>query len=324
MQLLRKAKKEKEPVVKDSKILLCRGNSPDAEAIHFSRVLVLHLLLFQHLSHMMTFMFPNNTYIATVGTARAATALLAMLYCLSECSVDFTFSWVCRDWCALRRLHLYINLTPIHMLLCIATGCDSPWLYFAYAPFVVLGTLLVSLVLVVGSWLQSRDDLRTLPGIFGWSNCRCGNACSSGGLQPPTKGWSGRKYFKITSRIYPMQLSHMFDRLLEHQLPTWQSYIMDINILAFLVPAGIIACFLPLSDASSFAVHYIVTSVYFRGVVVFTYHHTPFDGPKEQDRIKGKTGMRTVSVERLTRIIMSENSKLSEWIFDYPLQDFIF
>ncbi|XP_026439139.1 dolichyl-diphosphooligosaccharide--protein glycosyltransferase subunit STT3A-like [Papaver somniferum] len=124
---------------------------------------------------------------------------------------------------------------------------------------------------------------------------------------------------------------------------------MDINILAFLVPAGIIACFLPLSDASSFAVHYIVTSVYFRGVVlmlalwlellfsgafdfllnqiltdVFTYHHTPFDGPKEQDRIKGKTGMRTVSVERLTRIIMSENSKLSEWIFDYPLQDFIF
>lgn len=43
---------------------------------------------------------------------------------------------------------------------------------------------------------------------------------------------------------------------------------MDINVLAFLVPAGIIACFLPLSDASSFVVLYIVTSVYFSGVMV--------------------------------------------------------
>jgi dolichyl-diphosphooligosaccharide--protein glycosyltransferase len=43
---------------------------------------------------------------------------------------------------------------------------------------------------------------------------------------------------------------------------------MDINVLAFLVPAGIIACFLPLSDASSFLVLYIVTSVYFSGVMV--------------------------------------------------------
>ncbi|GAB2230718.1 hypothetical protein Droror1_Dr00015002 [Drosera rotundifolia] len=41
-----------------------------------------------------------------------------------------------------------------------------------------------------------------------------------------------------------------------------------INVLAFLVPAGIVACFFPLSDASSFVVLYIVTSVYFSGVMV--------------------------------------------------------
>jgi dolichyl-diphosphooligosaccharide--protein glycosyltransferase len=85
----------------------------------------------------------------------------------------------------------------------------------------------------------------------------------------------------------------------EHQPPTWPSYFMDINVLAFLVPAGIIvsffctkifrlifsycsvkfltksrwslllqACFSPLSDASSFVILYIVTSVYFSGVMV--------------------------------------------------------
>ncbi|ONM38051.1 Dolichyl-diphosphooligosaccharide--protein glycosyltransferase subunit STT3A [Zea mays] len=43
---------------------------------------------------------------------------------------------------------------------------------------------------------------------------------------------------------------------------------MDINVLAFLVPAGIVSCFLPLSDASSFLVLYLVTSVYFSGVMV--------------------------------------------------------
>jgi hypothetical protein len=29
----------------------------------------------------------------------------------------------------------------------------------------------------------------------------------------------------------------------EHQPPTWPSYFMDINVLAFLVPAGIIVSF---------------------------------------------------------------------------------
>ncbi|KAG0594467.1 hypothetical protein M758_UG080000 [Ceratodon purpureus] len=43
---------------------------------------------------------------------------------------------------------------------------------------------------------------------------------------------------------------------------------MDINILAFLAPAGIIACFRPLTDSSTFNILYLVTSVYFSGVMV--------------------------------------------------------
>ncbi|KAL2500898.1 Dolichyl-diphosphooligosaccharide--protein glycosyltransferase subunit STT3A [Forsythia ovata] len=43
-----------------------------------------------------------------------------------------------------------INLIPMHVLLCIVTGRYSSRLYIAYAPLVVLGTLLASLVPVVG------------------------------------------------------------------------------------------------------------------------------------------------------------------------------
>ncbi|GJN17697.1 hypothetical protein PR202_gb04787 [Eleusine coracana subsp. coracana] len=43
-----------------------------------------------------------------------------------------------------------INVIPMHVLLCIVTGCYSSRLYIAYAPLVVLGTLLAALVPVVG------------------------------------------------------------------------------------------------------------------------------------------------------------------------------
>ncbi|CAK9155139.1 unnamed protein product [Ilex paraguariensis] len=83
----------------------------------------------------------------------------------------------------------------------------------------------------------------------------------------PTKGWSGRS-LSLLDPTYASKYIPIIASVSEHQPPTWPSYFMDINVLAFLVPAGIIACFLPLSDASSFMVLYIVTSVYFSGVMV--------------------------------------------------------
>ncbi|CAK7337467.1 unnamed protein product [Dovyalis caffra] len=83
----------------------------------------------------------------------------------------------------------------------------------------------------------------------------------------PTLGWSGRS-LSLLDPTYASKYIPIIASVSEHQPPTWPSYFMDINVLAFLVPAGIIACFLPLSDASSFVVLYIVTSVYFSGVMV--------------------------------------------------------
>ncbi|XP_020099020.1 dolichyl-diphosphooligosaccharide--protein glycosyltransferase subunit STT3A isoform X1 [Ananas comosus] len=192
-----------------------------------------------------------------------------------------------------------INLIPMHVLLCIVTGRYSSRLYIAYAPLVVLGTLLAALVPVVGfnAVVTSEHFASFLvfiilhvvalvyyikrilsPAMFkvavtlvvtiGMAVC-CAVIAILIALvaSSPTKGWSGRS-LSLLDPTYASKYIPIIASVSEHQPPTWPSYFMDINVLAFLVPAGIIACFLPLSDASSFVVLYLVTSVYFSGVMV--------------------------------------------------------
>ncbi|XP_038700903.1 dolichyl-diphosphooligosaccharide--protein glycosyltransferase subunit STT3A-like isoform X1 [Tripterygium wilfordii] len=192
-----------------------------------------------------------------------------------------------------------INLIPMHVLLCIVTGRYSSRLYIAYAPLVVLGTLLAALVPVVGfNAVMTSEHFASflvfiiihvvalayyIKGILSPKMFKVAvTLVVSVGLvvccaviavlialvaSSPTKGWSGRS-LSLLDPTYASKYIPIIASVSEHQPPTWPSYFMDINVLAFLVPAGIIACFLPLSDASSFAVLYIVTSVYFSGVMV--------------------------------------------------------
>ncbi|XWS72077.1 hypothetical protein CRYUN_Cryun02cG0009500 [Craigia yunnanensis] len=192
-----------------------------------------------------------------------------------------------------------INLIPIHVLLCIVTGRYSSRLYIAYAPLVVLGTLLAALVPVVGfNAVMTSEHFASFlvfiiihvvafvyyikgilsPKMFkvavtlvvsvGLAVC-CAVIAVLIALvaSSPTMGWSGRS-LSLLDPTYASKYIPIIASVSEHQPPTWPSYFMDINVLAFLVPAGIIACFLPLSDASSFVVLYIATSVYFSGVMV--------------------------------------------------------
>lgn len=192
-----------------------------------------------------------------------------------------------------------INLIPMHALLCIVTGRYSPRLYIAYAPLVILGTLLAALVPVVGfNAVMTSEHFASFlvflilnvvglvyyikgmltPKMFkvavtlvvsaGLIVC-CAMVAVLIALvaSSPTKGWSGRS-LSLLDPTYASKYIPIIASVSEHQPPTWPSYFMDINVLAFLVPAGIIACFLPLTDASSFVILYIVTSVYFSGVMV--------------------------------------------------------
>ncbi|KAK1313121.1 Dolichyl-diphosphooligosaccharide--protein glycosyltransferase subunit STT3A [Acorus calamus] len=192
-----------------------------------------------------------------------------------------------------------INLIPMHVLLCIVTGRYSSRLYIAYAPLVVLGTLLAALVPVVGfNAVMTSEHFASflvfiiihvvalvyyIKGILSPKMFKvamtlvvtiglavfCAFIAVLVALvaSSPTKGWSGRS-LSLLDPTYASKYIPIIASVSEHQPPTWPSYFMDINVLAFLVPAGIIACFLPLSDASSFAVLYIVTSAYFSGVMV--------------------------------------------------------
>jgi dolichyl-diphosphooligosaccharide--protein glycosyltransferase len=54
----------------------------------------------------------------------------------------------------------------------------------------------------------------------------------------------------------------------EHQPPTWSNYFNDLHVATLLMPAGLLAAFRPLTDASLFLVLYGVTAVYFSGVMV--------------------------------------------------------
>nr|CAB3464694.1 unnamed protein product [Digitaria exilis] len=192
-----------------------------------------------------------------------------------------------------------INLIPMHVLLCIVTGRYSSRLYIAYAPLVILGTLLAALVPVVGfNAVMTSEHFASFlvfiilhvvalvyyikglltPRLFkvamtlvisvGLAVCFAVVAVLVALVaSSPTKGWSGRS-LSLLDPTYASKYIPIIASVSEHQPPTWPSYFMDINVLAFLIPAGIISCFLPLSDASSFMVLYLVTAVYFSGVMV--------------------------------------------------------
>ncbi|KAJ4708512.1 dolichyl-diphosphooligosaccharide--protein glycosyltransferase subunit STT3A [Melia azedarach] len=172
-----------------------------------------------------------------------------------------------------------INLIPMHVLLCIVTGRYSSRLYIAYAPLVVLGTLLASLVPVVGfNAVMTSEHFASflvfivihvvalvyyIKGILSAKMFKVAvTLVVAVGLvvciavlavlialvaSSPTKGWSGRS-LSLLDPTYASKYIPIIASVSEHQPPTWPSYFMDINVLAFLVPAGIIACFLPLSD----------------------------------------------------------------------------
>ncbi|CAI0425554.1 unnamed protein product [Linum tenue] len=163
-----------------------------------------------------------------------------------------------------------INLIPMHVLLCIVTGRYSSRLYIAYAPLVFIIIHVVALAYYIKGILSPKmfKVAVTLVVSVGLAVCCAVIAILIAVVaSSPTKGWSGRS-LTLLDPTYASKYIPIIASVSEHQPPTWPSYFMDINVLAFLVPAGIIACFMPLSDSSSFVILYIVTSVYFSGVMV--------------------------------------------------------
>lgn len=83
----------------------------------------------------------------------------------------------------------------------------------------------------------------------------------------PTFGWTGRS-LSLLDPTYASKYIPIIASVSEHQPPNWSMYFTDLHLTSLLAPAGLIACFLPLTDASLFLVLYGVTAVYFSGVMV--------------------------------------------------------
>jgi dolichyl-diphosphooligosaccharide--protein glycosyltransferase len=83
----------------------------------------------------------------------------------------------------------------------------------------------------------------------------------------PTFGWTGRS-LSLLDPTYASKYIPIIASVSEHQPPNWSMYFTDLHATALLAPAGIIMCFMPLTDASLFLALYGVTAVYFSGVMV--------------------------------------------------------
>lgn len=71
-----------------------------------------------------------------------------------------------------------------------------------------------------------------------------------------------------TSRTKPHRYIPIIASVSEHQPTAWPSFFMDLHLLIFLFPAGVVLCFRSLRDEHIFVIIYAVMASYFAGVMV--------------------------------------------------------
>ncbi|KAL4527316.1 hypothetical protein Ndes2526B_g08981 [Nannochloris sp. 'desiccata'] len=192
-----------------------------------------------------------------------------------------------------------VNLLPIHCLACIVFGRASTNLYIAYAPFVILGALAAMNIPVIGFNAVLMSEHFASFFVFGILHAALAIQYIQKMLPPrayeaakravlgfgatigavlvlivvtyvtasPTFGWTGRS-LSLLDPTYASKYIPIIASVSEHQPPTWSMYFTDLHIAILLAPAGALACFSPLTDASLFLILYGVTAVYFSGVMV--------------------------------------------------------
>ncbi|KAI8105598.1 hypothetical protein M9434_000182 [Picochlorum sp. BPE23] len=231
-------------------------------------------------------MFVFYLYVKTLNTGSLAWAS----------ALFFGYLYMVSSW---GGYSFIVNLLPIHCLACIVFGRVSYRLYVAYAPFVILGALAAMNIPVIGfnAVLMSEHFASFL--VFGLLHLvlaikytkqvlspsaynAAKRAVVSGGAilasilillivsyvaASPTFGWTGRS-LSLLDPTYASKYIPIIASVSEHQPPNWSMFFSDLHITSLLAPAGVIMCFMPLTDASLFLVLYGVTAVYFSGVMV--------------------------------------------------------
>ena len=79
--------------------------------------------------------------------------------------------------------------------------------------------------------------------------------------------WQGRS-MTLLDPTYASKYIPIIASVSEHQPTSWSNYIMDLHLIAFLAPIGLIMCFTRLTDGSLFLGVYGILAVYFSGVMI--------------------------------------------------------
>ncbi|CAK9304730.1 unnamed protein product [Gordionus sp. m RMFG-2023] len=189
-----------------------------------------------------------------------------------------------------------INLIPIHVLVLMIIGRFDHKVYVSYTVFYSMGTLFSMQIPFVGFQpIQSSEHLAAF-GIFGicqiyefvnYTRSKLsketfqslirttltvimtiiGSAILILTITGKIAPWTGR-FYTLLDPSYAKNNIPIIASVSEHQPTAWSSFYFDLQILMFLMPAGLYYCFKNLNNGNVFIILYVITSVYFTGVMV--------------------------------------------------------
>ncbi|KAJ2456842.1 oligosaccharyl transferase stt3 subunit [Coemansia sp. RSA 2424] len=189
-----------------------------------------------------------------------------------------------------------INLIPLHVFALLAMGRFSNRLYVAYSTFYVIGTLASMQIPFVGFQPTFTSEHMAALGTFGLiqlvafaSFARTlvpenhfrvllrGAVVSLfvvglGGLVLLTMSgviapWTGR-FYSLWDTGYAKIHIPIIASVSEHQPTAWPNFFFDLNMLIWLLPAGIYFSFRELTDNHVFLILYAIFAAYFASVMV--------------------------------------------------------
>merc|ERR1712093_16476 len=188
------------------------------------------------------------------------------------------------------------NMLPIHAFALLCMGRFSPRLYVSYSTWYAVGTLAAMQVPFVGFQPMKSSEHMAALGVFGllqlvavveWVRSLVpgkqfqlllrgflGIAAVIGTtaiVLMTKKGWiapwTGR-FYSLFDTGYAKVHIPIIASVSEHQPTAWPSFFMDLNLLIWLFPAGIVLCFRNLRDEHVFVILYSLVAAYFAGVMV--------------------------------------------------------
>ena len=188
------------------------------------------------------------------------------------------------------------NMIPLHVLVLILMGRYNARLYVAYSSFYAVGTLasmqvpfvgflpvrtsehmaalgvfgllqLVAFVELVRSHVPSQQFKLLLRGgivvVFMAAFAALVGLTYAGYVAP----WGGR-FYSLWDTGYAKKHIPIIASVSEHQPPAWPAFFFDLEMLIFLMPAGVYLLFRELRDEHVFVIIYAVMASYFASVMV--------------------------------------------------------